>query len=88
MRTNVTIGSFVPGNETSTLSFSGTKRPLCGRFVPGNESAWERNVPVPMNVDEVRFQLPIVQEALTEAEILLQFLSEESRQSNARQSQT
>ena len=41
-----------------------------------------------MNVDEVRFQLPIVQEALTEAEILLQFLSEESRQSNARQSQT
>jgi len=84
MRTNVTIGSFVPGNETSTLSFPGTKRPLCGRF----ESAWERNVPVPMNVDEVRFQLPIVQEALTEAEILLQFLSEESRQSNARQSQT
>ena len=40
------LGSFVPGNETSTLSFPGTKRPLCGRFVPGNESAWERNVPV------------------------------------------
>jgi len=39
MRTNVTIGSFVPG----------TKRPLCGRFVPGNESAWERNVPVPLH---------------------------------------
>jgi len=49
MRTNVTIGSFVPGNETSTLSFPGTKRPLCGRFVPGNESAWERNVPVPIH---------------------------------------
>ena len=59
--------SGVPGNETSTLSFPVTKRPLCGHFVPGNESAWERNVPVPMNVDEVRFQLPIVQEALTEA---------------------
>jgi len=41
------LGSFVPGNETSTLSSPGTIRPLCGRFVPGNESAWERNVPVP-----------------------------------------
>ena len=42
MRTNVTIGSFVPGNE----------RPLCGRFVPGNESAWERNVSVPNSQQE------------------------------------
>jgi len=32
MRTNVTIGSFVPGNETSTLSFPGTK-------VHGNETS-------------------------------------------------
>ena len=38
MRTNVT-GQFRSRERTFTL---------CGRFVPGNESAWERNVPVPL----------------------------------------
>jgi len=38
MRTNVT-GQFRSRERTFTL---------CGRFIPGNESAWERNVPVPL----------------------------------------
>jgi len=48
MRTNVTIGSFVPGNETSTM----------WSFRSRDESAWERNVTVPkLQVTRVTPQL-------------------------------
>jgi len=44
MRTNVTIGSFVPGNETPTLSFPGTNIHCVvvsfpGKKVHGNETS-------------------------------------------------
>ena len=51
MRTNVTIGSLVPGNETSTLSFPGTNVHCVvvsfpGTKVHGNETSKYRKLGV------------------------------------------